>query len=137
LVTAHESNLESTEGVLMDQLAAQRFARDWYAAWNARDLERILSHYTDDVEMASPLVSALTGADEGTIVGKEALRAYFAVGLEKYPTLHFEPLELFVGVNSLVLQYISASGQAAAEVVYLNDERKIARYVAHYADQAG
>ena len=118
----------------MDQIAAQRFADDWYAAWNAHDLERILSHYADDIEMSSPLVSALTGTDEATIVGKEALRAYFAAGLEKYPTLSFEPLELFIGVSSLVLRYVSASGQLAAEVLFLNDEGKIARYVAHYAD---
>jgi ketosteroid isomerase-like protein len=118
----------------MEEITAQRFARDWYAAWNAHDLERILSHYADDVEMASPLVAVLTGQAEGTIVGKEALRAYFAAGLERYPRLQFEPLELFVGVSSLVLQYISAGGQPAAEVVFLNEEGKIARYVGHYAD---
>ena len=96
----------------MDHDVAQEFAADWYAAWNAHDLERILSHYANDVEMASPLVSALTGEADGRIVGKEALRAYFAAGLEKYPELHFEPLELFVGVSSLVLRYVER-GRAA------------------------
>ena len=118
----------------MDQIAAQRFADDWYAAWNAHDLERILSHYADDVAMSSPLVPGLTGTDEATIVGKEALRAYFAAGLEKYPTLSFEPFELYVGAHSLVLRYVSANGKPAAEVVFLNSEGKIARYDAHYAD---
>jgi ketosteroid isomerase-like protein len=119
----------------MDQRAAERFAQEWYAAWNAHDLERILNHYADDVEMASPLVSLLTGEADGRIVGKDALRAYFTAGLEKYPSLRFEPLELFVGVRSLVLQYVGASGQPAAEVVFLNEEGKIARYLAHYADR--
>jgi ketosteroid isomerase-like protein len=119
----------------MDHDVAQEFAADWYAAWNAHDLERILSHYADDVEMASPLVSALTGEADGRIVGKEALRAYFAAGLEKYPELHFEPLELFVGVSSLVLRYVSVGGQPSAEVVFLDDEGKISRYVAHYAER--
>jgi hypothetical protein len=45
------------------------------SAWNAHDLERILSHYADDVAMLSPLGSGLTGTDEATMVGKEALRA--------------------------------------------------------------
>ena len=123
------------EGSCMDYVAAQQFAREWYAAWNAHDLERILSHYADDVEMDSPLVSVLTGHADGRIVGKEALRAYFAAGLEQYPSLHFEPLELFVGVNSLVLHYLSVNGRPSAEVVFLNDEGKIARYFAHYSDR--
>ena len=118
----------------MDQAAAQQLARSWYEAWNAHDLEAILGHYADDVEMTSPLVSVLTGNAEGKIVGKDALRAYFAAGLEKYPALHFEPRELFVGVDSLVLHYVSASGQLAAEVISLDDQGKITRYTAHYAD---
>jgi ketosteroid isomerase-like protein len=119
----------------MDQKDARTFADEWYAAWNAHDLERILGHYADDVEMASPLVSLLTGEADGRIVGKEALRAYFTAGLEKYPSLRFEPLDLFVGVDSLVLRYVSANGQPAAEVVFLDDAGKITRYLAHYAER--
>jgi hypothetical protein len=117
----------------MDVQHARRFAEQWYAAWNAHDLAAILDHYADDVEMVSPLVSALTGGEGSTMVGKDALRAYFAAGLERYPALHFEPIELFVGVGSLVLQYRGAGGNLSAEVVFLDREDKIARYFAHYA----
>jgi ketosteroid isomerase-like protein len=120
----------------MDYDVAQDFARRWYAAWNAHDLESILSHYADDVEMASPLVSKLTVEPNGNLVGREALRAYFAAGLERYPDLHFEPIELYVGVSSVVLQYVGASGQLSAEVVFLDDHGKISSYFAHYADDA-
>jgi ketosteroid isomerase-like protein len=126
-------NRISTEGGSMDRMAAEQFAGEWYAAWNAHDLDRILGHYTDDVEMTSPLVSVLTGEPGGQIVGKEDLRRYFAAGLETYPELHFEPMGLFVGVNSLVLEYASVNGRAA-EVVFLDDQGKITRYLAHYAD---
>jgi len=61
------------------------------------------------------------------------LREYFAAGLERYPGLRFEPRGLFLGVDSLVLHYISANGQLAAEVVFLKAEGKISRYSAHYA----
>lgn len=87
----------------MDQERAQRFAEEWYAAWNADDLDAVLDHYADDVEMVSPLVSTLTGRDDDTLVGKDALRAYF------------------VGVGSLVLHYRGAGGNLAAEVVFLDD----------------
>jgi len=117
----------------VDDAAAQRFAEEWYAAWNAHDLERILGHYADDVEMTSPLVSSLAGAAGGTLVGKDALRAYFAAGLERFPDLHFEPVAVFVGVDSLVLQYLSVGGRPSAEVVFLDGDGKIARYSAHYS----
>jgi hypothetical protein len=29
----------------LDPIAAKRFADEWYADWNAHDLERILGHY--------------------------------------------------------------------------------------------
>jgi ketosteroid isomerase-like protein len=116
----------------MNDTTARRFAAEWYAAWNAHDLERILSHYADDVEMASPLVAELAGRADGRIVGKDALRAYFAAGLEKYPDLHFEPLELFAGVDSLVLRYVSVDRRPSAEVVFLDETGRIGRYLAHY-----
>ena len=116
-----------------DQERAQRFAERWYEAWNSHDLDAVLDHYADDVEMVSPLVSTLTGRNGDGIVGKDALRAYFAAGLEKYPELHFEPIELFVGVGSLVLNYRGAGGNLAAEVVFLDDQDKVTRYFAHYS----
>ena len=117
----------------MDEERASRFAEQWYNAWNAHDLDAILDHYADDVETVSPLVSTLTGSQGNTIAGKDALRSYFAAGLERYPALHFEPLELFTGVDSLVLRYRSAGGNVAAEVIFLDEDDKISRYFAHYA----
>jgi hypothetical protein len=117
---------------VVERAAAEAFARAWYEAWNAHDLDAVMSHYADDVEMASPLVVSLAGSPAGTIAGKDALRAYFAAGLERYPALRFEPLGLFVGVDSLVLHYLSVDGRPSAEVVFLDDEGKIVRYFAHY-----
>ena len=123
-----------TAGAQIDRDRAQRFADSWYAAWNRRDLTAILEHYADDVEMASPLVATLTGHADGSITGKEALAVYFAAGLEKYPDLRFEPLDLLVGVDSLVLYYRSAAGNVAAEIVFLDARDRIVRYFAHYSE---
>lgn len=117
----------------MDAADAQRFAEHWYAAWNAHDLEAILEHYADDVELTSPFVASLAGNEDGRLVGKDALRAYFAAGLERFPDLHFEPLELYVGVRSLVLRYVGPTGAETAEVIFLNDDGRVGRYFAHYA----
>jgi ketosteroid isomerase-like protein len=35
---------------------AQACAEQWAAAWNARDVERVLAHFDDDVTFTSPIV---------------------------------------------------------------------------------
>lgn len=42
---------------------AQSFASEWIDAWNAHDLERILSHYDDEVVVISPVALRLLGGD--------------------------------------------------------------------------
>jgi hypothetical protein len=66
-------------------------------AWNAHGLERILAHYSEDVELSSPLVAKLTGRSECVLRGKVALRDYFARGLKAYPTLCFDFILLYAG----------------------------------------
>ena len=73
----------------MTESEATRFAQEWVAAWNSRDLERILSHYADDVEVTSPLVPKILGSDQLSVRGKANLREYFRRGLDAYPDLKF------------------------------------------------
>jgi len=54
----------------VDPTRARAVAQDWIAAWNVRDLERILSHYTDDVVFASPTVVTRYGEPSGVLGGK-------------------------------------------------------------------
>jgi ketosteroid isomerase-like protein len=56
---------------------AQELARHWVRAWNAHDLDEILSHYREDVVLVSPVAARILEDPSGTVVGKEALRAYF------------------------------------------------------------
>ena len=44
----------------------EAFAKNWVQAWNERDLEGVLSCYTEDVEFSSPLVVKLLGKTSGT-----------------------------------------------------------------------
>jgi hypothetical protein len=61
---------------------AWAFANHWIAAWNAHDLELILTHYDDAVELTSPVAAQLLGKPDGKVVGKANLKAYFQRGLE-------------------------------------------------------
>ena len=65
------------------------FAEHWVAAWNSHDLEKIMTHYEEDVELISPAAAQILKNPNGRVVGKDALRNYFRKGLETYPNLKF------------------------------------------------
>ena len=66
---------------------AKAFAHEWIEAWNSHDLERIMSHYTDDFEMSSPFIIELMGEPGGKLRGKASIRPYWEKGLAAQPPL--------------------------------------------------
>ena len=40
----------------MDREFAEKFAEHWITSWNSHDLYEILSHYTEDFELSSPII---------------------------------------------------------------------------------
>jgi len=44
--------------------------QEWIDAWNSHDLNRIMAHYCDDVELVSPIVIKLTGRSDATVCAK-------------------------------------------------------------------
>jgi SnoaL-like domain len=117
----------------MTEADAQQFALEWVESWNSHDLERILSHYSDDVEVSSPLIEAVLGPDRTSLRGKKAVRAYWAAALERYPDLRFILYRAYAGPNSLVLHYQSIQGLVAAECMEFNSRGVVCRVLAHYA----
>jgi predicted ester cyclase len=112
---------------------AWKLANDWVAAWNAHDLERIMSHYEDQVELISPVAAQLLGASDGKIVGKANLKAYFQRGLQAYPELSFHLDDVLSGMNSVVLYYRNQKGTRSAEFMEISPAGKVARVVANYS----
>ena len=117
----------------MTEAEAQEFAQEWIAAWNSRDLESILRHYSEDVEVTSPLMEAVLGPGRITVRGKEAARAYWGPALASYPDLRFVLFRAYAGVRSVVLHYQSVQGLIAAECMELDEEGRVRRALAHYA----
>ena len=112
---------------------AWSLANDWVAAWNAHDLDRIMTHYDDAVELTSPVAAQLLGTPDGKVVGKANLKAYFHRGLEAYPELHFHLENVLWGINSVVLYYTNQKGTRTAEFMELSAIGKVARVVANYS----
>jgi ketosteroid isomerase-like protein len=111
---------------------ARRFAQDWADAWNSHDIEKILTHYDDEVLLTSPVALRLLQGD-GTVRGKAALRDYFHRGLEAYPDLRFDLIDTLWGTETIVVYYSNnVRGGKTAEVMLLNSAGKISRVWANY-----
>jgi hypothetical protein len=111
---------------------AWKLANDWVAAWNAHDLDRIMTHYEETVVLTSPVAARLLGLPDGTVTGKANVRAYFQRGLQAYPELHFDLQEVFWGLSSVVLCYANQAGNRTGEFMELSANGKVARVVANY-----
>ena len=112
---------------------AWNLADHWIAAWNAHDLDLIMTHYKDAVELTSPVAAQLLGASRGRVVGKENLRAYFQRALQAYPDLRFSLQNVLWGINSVVLYYTNQVGTHTGEFMEVSPEGKVARVIAHYS----
>jgi len=122
----------SVEGTAVTKDEAWSLANHWVAAWNAHDLDLIMTHYEDAIELISPVAARLLGMPDGRVAGKPNLRAYFQRGLEAYPELHFRLEDVLWGMNSIVLYYTNQKGTRTAEFMELSASGKVVRVVANY-----
>jgi hypothetical protein len=118
---------------MLTESDARQLANHWVAAWNAHDLEAILSHYRDDVVLQSPVAARLLDDPSGTVRGKPALRAYFQKGLTAYPDLAFELVDLMWGLSSVVLYYRNQRGTRVGEFMEVDSAGKVVRVVVNYS----
>jgi predicted ester cyclase len=112
---------------------AYQFAQEWVTAWNTHDLDQIMSHYDEEVELISPVAAQLLNQSDGKVAGKANLRAYFQKGLAAYPSLHFELKDVLWGVGSVVLYYANQRGTHTGEYMEISPHGKVSRVVANYS----
>jgi predicted ester cyclase len=122
----------STGETIMTKDDAWKLANHRVAAWNAHDLDSIMTHYDDPVELTSPVAAKLLGTSDGKVAGKASLRAYFQRGLEAFPELHFHLEDVLWGIHSVVLYYTNQKGTRSGEFMELSASGKLVRVVAHY-----
>jgi steroid delta-isomerase-like uncharacterized protein len=117
---------------MITQQQAQQLACQWIDAWNSHDLDEILAHYAEDVVLVSPVAANILDDPLGTVNGKEALRSYFKKGLEVYPDLKFELVDVMWGLSSIVFYYINQKGSKTGEFMEIGSTGKITKVIAHY-----
>ena len=114
---------------------AAAFAKGWVDSWNSHDLEKILSHYSEDFTIESPLAVQLYPQSNGMVVGKSEVRKYWSIGLERSPNLKFEILDVLTGVNSMAIYMFNASSnKKSVEVMSFNSEMKVNSVIVCYLE---
>jgi hypothetical protein len=86
------------------------FAKDhvdkWIKAWNTHNLKAILSLYSEDIEFPSPKIKIVyPDRTTAVITNKKDLQEYFSLGLKKFSSLHFTPIDFVIKENITILEY--------------------------------
>lgn len=117
---------------MLTKNVVNEFANRWVQAWNSHNLDEIMLHYSTEVVLVSPAAAKILNDPSGVVKGKEALRAYFSRGLEAYPNLEFELVDVMWGISSIVLYFINQKGTKTAEFMEVDPDVKVTRVVANY-----
>jgi predicted SnoaL-like aldol condensation-catalyzing enzyme len=86
-------------------LTNEQIALQWFAAFNEHNLEKLLALYDDNAKHYSPKLKIRQPETEGWIVGKDALRAWWADAFERLPTLHYELNKLTANNERVFMEY--------------------------------
>lgn len=113
---------------------AELFAEKWIESWNSHNLEDILSHYSEDIEITTPMIKLAGGIDSGTLKGKVAVADYWEKALTKIPDLKFELIDVTESVNSIAVYYKSVMNKNAIEVMFFDSNGKVNKMIAHYTN---
>jgi ketosteroid isomerase-like protein len=92
--------VDQTRRIQLTQEEIRNLAEEWISAWNAHDLDAIMSHYDEAVELTSPVAAQLLEIPGGKVSGKANVSSYFKRGLEAYPGLYFDLQDVLAGLNT-------------------------------------
>jgi hypothetical protein len=93
---------------------------DWIDAWNEHDLDRIMSHYSDDIEYVANTVFSRWHKPDGKLQGKEELREHFRLALLVAPQLRFTLKNVFSAPHGYAFHYERENGNHVLNVVELD-----------------
>ena len=117
---------------MLTRAFAETFAHEWLSAWNDRDIDRILSHYADDIVFHSPRIAAVMDNDAHTVHGKKALQAYWTAALSQARQLYFDLDDILVSSDAVTLLYTNHREERVAETFVFNDECEVRLSIAAY-----
>ncbi len=93
-----------------------------------------MKHYSNDIEITTPMIKLAGGIESGTLKGKELVANYWSIALKKIPDLYFELIDVTEGVDSVALYYKSVMNKIAIEVMFFNEKGLVNKMIAHYTN---
>jgi hypothetical protein len=113
----------------------QSIAFKWFDAFNAHDLEKLLSLYDDDAEHFSPKLKIRQPETNGLVKGKQALREWWQDAFDRLPGLQYQVTSLTANNERIFMEYVrKVSGEETmlvAEVLEVKDNRITSSRVYH------
>lgn len=110
-------------------------AHAWFYAFNAHDLERLLSLYDDYAEHFSPKLKIRHPETKGLVTGKTALRKWWQDAFDRLPGLHYKVTSLTADDNRVFMEYVRTVANEedilVAEVLEIKEGKIIASRVYH------
>lgn len=107
----------------------------WLEAFNAHNLEKLLSFYDDEAQHFSPKLKILHPETNGLVTGKEALRTWWKEAFDRLPSLHYKVTSLTSNLDRVFFEYIrtveNEDDILVAEVLEIYEGRITASRVYH------
>lgn len=110
-------------------------AQQWFTAFNAHDLEKLLSLYDDNAQHFSPKLKIRRPETNGFVTGKAALRDWWQDAFDRLPSLHYKVTSLTANDQRVFMEYVrkvdGEEDMLVAEVLEINDGKILASRVYH------
>ena len=107
----------------------------WFEAFNAHNLEKLLSLYDDEAQHYSPKLKIRHPETNGFISGKVALRAWWQNSFDSLPTLQYKVTSLTSNSDRVFMEYVRSveneDDMLVAEILEIRDGKIIASRVYH------
>ncbi len=102
----------------------EELAKEWIEAFNAYDVERLVSLYAEDATHTSPKIRALHPETGGKLIGREQLAEWWRDSNRRIPGLRYQPTAFVADGERVIIEYLRhAPGEAPLPVAEAFDVR--------------
>ncbi len=110
-------------------------AHAWFEAFNAHNLDKLLSLYDEDAEHFSPKLKIRHPETNGIVKGQTALRTWWEDAFERLPSLQYKVTSLTADSDRVFMEYVrhveNEENLLVAEVLEIKEGMIVASRVYH------
>lgn len=119
----------------MQPQAPTAIAQQWFDAFNAHNLDKLLALYNDDAQHYSPKLKLRQPETRGLIKGKDALRQWWRDSFNRLPSLKYVPTRFIADNANIFMEYTryvdGEESMTVGEVLEISAGLIIASWVYH------